>query len=52
MNKFYEVQQKGGNNWTGVGFFTSKPAAEKYMKTFNTKTTVYSVRVVEREFLG
>jgi len=52
MNTFYEVQQKAGHYWSGVGFFRTKKAAKEYMKTFNTKTTVYSVRVIEREFLG
>jgi len=49
---FYEVQQKTGHNWSGVGFFRTKKAAEEYMKTFNTKTVVYPIRVIEREFLG
>ena len=52
MKKFYEVQQNSGNHWIQVGFFKSKKAANKYMKTFNTKTVVNPVRAVEREFLA
>ena len=52
MKKFYEVQQQTGGHWTRVGYFKSKKAAKKYMKTFNTKTLIAPLRIVEREFLG
>lgn len=50
--KFYDVQQRltdGG--WVSIGFFLSKKEAEKYEKSFNTKTKVSSTKIEKREFL-
>ena len=49
--KFYEVQQKTGYTWTGVGYFTDKKNAEMYTKEFNTAVLVAEVRIVERNTL-
>jgi hypothetical protein len=51
IKKFYEVLQKTGSNWTHVGFFTTKKAAEEYCKEFNTLVEISPVKITEREFL-
>ncbi len=45
--KFYEVLQSRKT----VGFFKNKKTAKKYIKLFNTKTSIAPLEIVERTFL-
>jgi len=49
---FYELQQKAGSSWNHVGFYRTKEAVKEASEEFNTKTLVYPLRILKRNFIG